>query len=325
MACKHLVIIHGRDKKPRCEEMKALVEKALIAGLQRVNEESADKIRNNSIKLSFVYYGDINNRLLVQRHCRLKYIMEEENGQWYVRRGYYDKDLETLIQRPTAEHTSEDYDKLVADQMGERLKDNAASMFSPVLSIFGMSNRAIKRFLPDLGSYLDSRVVGSEIRERLQCPLAKALRCDEDVMLLSHSMGCMVSYDVLWKFSRMSEYKELWNKKIKVWLTLGNPLGEPAVKEGLYDSDEPDDGRYPKNIEHWINISAVDDYISHDQTVRDDFRKMLHEKLVGAIDDLPPIYTFWKDQCGKFNAHNFFGYLNHPKVAEQVDRWIRSE
>lgn len=100
---------------------------------------------------------------------------------------------------------------------------------------------------------------------------------DEDVALVSHSMGCMVSYDVLWKFSRMSEYKELWDKKIKLWMTLGNPLGEPAVLRNLYDSNEPQDGKYPKNIIHWININAKDDYVAHDGDVSDDFYFMLRE------------------------------------------------
>ncbi|MCH6186297.1 hypothetical protein MKN04_01270 [Paenibacillus polymyxa] len=53
MGTKHRVIIHGRDKKPRCDEMLRLIKKALIAGLRRVNEEAAQKLEQEQILLTF--------------------------------------------------------------------------------------------------------------------------------------------------------------------------------------------------------------------------------------------------------------------------------
>lgn len=318
---KHLVIIHGRDKKPVCEEMLKLTIQSLVAGLGRVDETAAKKFNEGAIQLSFIYYGDINNGLLLKRHPELKKIMHEINGNWYVKDDYYDEDMERLIQRLTSSLNAENYRELLQGQEQIALRDDLARTISPFVSLFDMSYRAIRRLLPDLGAYLTSRVVGSEIRERLQKPLANALQKD-DVMLISHSMGCMVSYDVLWKFSRMSEYKHLWDKKLNIWLTIGNPLGEPSVSKGLYDSDEPEDGKYPTNIKNWININAVDDYIAHDLTMEDDFRPMLHERLVNHIIDEPPIYNFWKDHMGRCNPHNLFGYLNHPDVAKHVAKWM---
>ncbi|WP_019424578.1 hypothetical protein [Paenibacillus sp. OSY-SE] len=323
MATKHLVIIHGRAKKPECNEMERLVRTSLIAGLRRVNENAAIAVEQNTIKMTFVYYGDINNRILIKDDSNLKKKMVEVNGNWYVRPGSYDADLQHLLERPTDRHTEKDYEEWIQDAGLIRIYDDLARVMSPIFSIFGAEDRMIAKLLPDLGSYLLSRVVGSEIRERLQLPLKKILLEDEDIALLSHSMGCMVSYDVLWKFSRMSEYKELWDKKIKLWMTLGNPLGEPAVQRNLYDSNEPQDGRYPKNIINWININAKDDYVAHDGDVNDDFHLMLSRNLVQKIEDFPRIYTFWKDSDGTYNPHNFFAYLNHPTVADQLNKWIQ--
>lgn len=325
---KRLVIIHGRDKKPDRETMLRLVKRSLTTGLERVNEHAANKVLHEEIPITFVYYGDINNALLLEKikeNPKLMERMKEVNGKWYVQDDYYDDDLQHLIERPTEQLTKKNYQQLIEGQKLLSLLDEAATVVSPVLSLFDMSYDLIRDLLPDLGAYLNSRVVGSEIRELLQKPLAEALDKDEDIMLISHSMGCMVSYDVLWKFSRMSEYKHLWGKKINVWLTIGNPLGEPAVKKGLYDSNEPRDGRYPKNIRKWINISAVDDYISHDTTIQDDFAQMLNENLVEKITDESLIYNFWRDQFGKCNPHNLFGYLNHPHVANQIAKWIVAE
>ncbi|MGW8957587.1 hypothetical protein [Paenibacillus sp. NPDC055715] len=323
MGTKHLVIIHGRDKKPKCEEMLRLIKIALIAGLRRVNEEAAQKLEQEHITLTFIYYGDINNRLLLPNSQIRDVFEKDSNGEFYVPDHYYDESLEQLINRPTDQMTPEEYNRLIANEPLIHSYDEIAKILSPYLSLFGMSTRAIKKLLPDLGAYLTSRVVGSQIRERLQAPLAKALSSGDDVMLLSHSMGCMVAYDVLWKFSRMSEYKHLWEHKVNDWLTLGNPLGEPAVKRSLYDSNEPDDGMYPINIRHWTNINAVDDYIAHDATIEDDFSLMLSRNLIESIDDQPLIQTFWKDShTGRSNPHNFFAHLNHPKVAEHVADWI---
>lgn len=326
MSSKHLVIIHGRDKKPVCEVMEGLVRKSLAAGLRRVDEDTASMLEKGAVKLTFVYYGDINNRLLLERQDmkpREDYWIKQ-HGKWYVRPDFYEEDLQRLIARPTAELNKEAYKELVRDQPWITFKDELAGAVSPFLSLFDMSYRAIRKLLPDLGAYLDSRVVGSQIRERLQAPLGKALNDGEDVMLISHSMGCMVAYDVLWKFSRMSEYKQLWQRRVQVWLTIGNPLGEPSVLNGLYDSNEPEDGRYPTNVNKWININAVDDYIAHDQTIADDFRPMISRQLVQELSDGPAIYNLWKDNKGRCNPHNLFGYLNHPDVASQVARWISS-
>ncbi|MEC0233152.1 hypothetical protein P4H71_02115 [Paenibacillus kribbensis] len=324
MGTKQLVIIHGRDKKPKCDEMLRLIKMALIAGLRRVNEEAAQRLEQEHISLTFSYYGDINNRLLLESRPRYGQLFEkEEDGNFYVPDHFYDESMQQLINRPTDQMTPEEYELLIANEPIIHFYDDAAKKLSPYLSLFGMSTRAIKKLLPDLGAYLTSRVVGSQIRERLQAPLTKALSSGDDVMLLSHSMGCMVAYDVLWKFSRMSEYKHLWEYKVNEWITLGNPLGEPAVKRSLYDSNEPDDGMYPANIRHWTNINAVDDYIAHDAAIEDDFYLMLSRNLIESINDQPLIYTFWKDShTGRTNPHNFFAYLNHPKVAEQVANWI---
>ncbi|MGN8229820.1 hypothetical protein [Paenibacillus polymyxa] len=84
MGSKHLVIIHGRDKKPRCDEMLRLIKKALIAGLRRVNEEAAQKLEQEQILLTFSYYGDINNRLLLESQPRYRELFEEDDGDFYV-------------------------------------------------------------------------------------------------------------------------------------------------------------------------------------------------------------------------------------------------
>ena len=131
-------------------------------------------------------------------------------------------------------------------------------------------------------------------------------------------------YDVLWKFSRMSEYIEVREKPVSLWLTLGNPLGEPSVQNELYDADEREDGKFPTNVHRWSNITAHDDIIAHDATIEDDFREMTRREFIeeGNIRELPRIYNFWV-RNKRSNPHKFYGYLNHPEFAQALVDWIK--
>ena len=140
-------------------------------------------------------------------------------------------------------------------------------------------------------------------------------------------MGCMVAYDVLWKFSRMSEYGDLraTGTRISRWITLGCPLGEAGVKANLYDSDEFDfqggTDKHPKDIiVDWFNFAAVDDFISHDATMKNDYSAMLKYGYLTSIRDISVYncYTF----KGTSNPHKLYGYLVNPKCAAAVADWI---
>jgi hypothetical protein len=321
---KRLLIIHGRSTKPVQSEKERLVKQALVAGLRRVDPGSADVIEADQISCLLAYYGDINNSIMVGINPELKEEMVEVDGNWYEPPGSFDADLRDLLDRPTERHTYDEYRELLRQVPDWKYGDDLARIASPLLNVLGLSQRAILRLFPDLGAYLTSRVIGSEIRQRLQEPLLEAMRSGDDVAIISHSMGCMVTYDVLWKLSRMSEYRDVRDAKISLWMTLGSPLGETAVQENLYDSNEPSDGRYPTNIKEWINISAQDDIVSADTTIRDDFKEMVSRGLVERVEEPACIYNFWKNAEGS-NPHKFFGYLNHPTVAQYISQWLRQD
>ena len=122
----------------------------------------------------------------------------------------------------------------------------------------------------------------------------------------------------------MSEYRDVQEKsaRVNLWLTLGNPLGEPGVIDNLYDSNEREDGKYPKDIiNRWINISARDDFVAHDEKVSDDYRAMKQLGYVRELKDIVNIHNFWEGTQGS-NPHKFYGYLDNPTVAREIAKWI---
>lgn len=326
---KHLIVIHGRSTKPSETEKKRLTKEALLHGLSRVDSLAAKKFKDKKIKYTFIYYGDVNNREMIERKPSLRKSLTGENDKKYgyapcVAKKTYDADLQKLFLYK--QFTKNAYKRFLKNVPDTRAFDEIASVFSWLGSKLNFSDYVISAATADMGAYLLTRKVGSEIRERLQGPLKRALMANEDICLLSHSMGCIVSYDVLWKFSQMSEYKKIMESgnTVNLWLTLGNPLGEPGVKDNLYDAHEKQDGKYPRYIiNNWTNISAVDDFVSHDSRIADDYKEMKDARYLNRLVDLSEIYTFWCSNSGA-NPHKFYGYLDNPTVAKQISRWIKS-
>lgn len=330
MATKHIIIIHGRASKPSGSKKQELIMKSFLHGLGRVDEKAANAVKKGKVKCSVVYYGDINNQLLIAAGAKTKKEFPGKNDPEYGNApceapDSYDADLDRLLARSTDAFGKKDYQKLLADHKDRRWLNEAASVTSAVASLFGLNDEIVAKATPDMGAYLQSRKVGSEVRERLAVPLKPALLEGEDICLVSHSMGCIVSYDVLWKYSQMSEYRDVQNSgnRVSLWLTLGCPLGEPGVKKRLYDANEPTDGIYPRNIiQNWVNVAAYDDFVSHDSKIVDDFGEMRSRGWLRSIKD-QRIYNFWTGADGT-NPHKFYGYLDHPDVATQISAWMSS-
>jgi hypothetical protein len=326
---KHLIVIHGRASKPAHKEKQRLVKEALLHGLDRVDQKARAAVESEKVKFSFSYYGDISNRLLAERskriHGELTGKDPDHDNQPCQPAGSYDQDMGRMLAQQSFDKAA--YKRFLKNTRDKRGLDEAAAAISWFANLINLNERIVSKVTPDMGAYLLTRKVGSEIRTRLQEPLGKALIDGDDVCLVSHSMGCIVSYDVLWKFSQMSEYREIQNRgnPVSLWLTLGNPLGEPGVRKNLYDANERDEGRFPKHIiRDWVNIAATDDFVSHDEKIADDFKDMLKAGYVNSIkDDSRGVYTFWSGKDGA-NAHKFYGYLDNPKVAQYIADWMNS-
>ena len=323
---KHIIFVHGRATKPSQKEKEGLVRSALVHGVARGDHEAAEAIRSGRVRFTVAYFGDINNRILRRSSTHAwKWMAKKDpdHGNALCEDGaYYYDSLAQALSRPSDAFTKRDYKEWLRQVDHFTSLDEVARGASAIASLLGLSDELVRRTSPDTAAYLTQRTVGSEIRTRLQEPLKEALLQDHDVCLLGHSMGCLVGYDVLWKFSRLSEYRRLRAKKVSLFLTLGNPLGDTGVRHNLYDAAEPEESQYPENIiDTWVNISAYDDFICHDADVGDDFREMKRRGYLNRIIDRPKIYNFWKGSGGS-NPHKLYAYLNHPDVGAELARWI---
>ncbi|MDH5241120.1 MAG: hypothetical protein OEW73_10080, partial [Gammaproteobacteria bacterium] len=64
-----------------------------------------------------------------------------------------------------------------------------------------------------------------------------------------------------------------------------------------------------------------DDYTCHDNTLADDFKMMLKQRVVSAVHD----YRIFNlaVRYGRSNPHSSIGYYIHPRVSKILADWLQ--
>ena len=305
-----LLFVHGRHFKPAADELMDISVTAVKAAIERDSPDVIDLFHGMHKRIA--YYGDISNEFLTdagQRYDEKLDVGDRRNA------------LQSLcaIEKRKNFGVSR-YDRLPGKTA---IAEFAADIAAPVLSTLGLSDKVISKIAPDLSEYWNEKSdLGSRIRDRVRTAICEATDDDSRLMLVSHGTGCIATYDVLWQLSNDPEWKERFaNRKIDLWLTLGAPLGSSTASPKLLGAAEKGLERFPSNIVSWYNLSAEDDYMSHDNTLADDFKEMLEQKQVSCIRDYR-VYNL-AVRYGKSNPHSSVGYLIHPRVAQIVSDWLR--
>ena len=300
---KTIFLIHGRHFKPPKASLKRLWLEALRFGIERDHPDKLPAF--DGARKEFIYYGDVSNKELGSP-------------------GYDDTAARRETLNELKKYEKKDFNKTTYERLPGKAawKEGLADTFAGFLSTIRLSERFVEAVAPDMRQYWnpDSRY-GTEVRYPIIGPLKRAMRRGDEIMVISHSLGTMISYDTFWKFCRYGEYRpEFTGKKIDLWITLGSPLADETVKRYLKGAGASDYWRYPDNIVRWVNVAAEDDYISHDGKVADDYSAMKKLGLIESITD-KRIYNL-AVRNGKSNPHHGAGYLIDPDVAGVVARWL---
>ena len=314
---KRLFLIHGRGFKPYRPALEKLWFEAIEHGLARDDSDLLKAYRHVPRKL--VYYGDISNEFLSRRAHEEPY---DECGDLNDRKCC----LNRLKKYPRKQFLGNE-GKIEYRALPGRAswKETLADILGSLTDAIGLAEPAIRKVAPDIGQYWEpDESFGSDVRGELTLTLEKALCAGDDVMLVAHSLGSMIAYDVLWKFSYYGEYRELRRREnqLSLLVTLGSPLGVDTVKRFLKGSAASGQRRYPYLLRRWENLAAEDDYVCHDETLCDDYRKMKRWDLIESIRDHRIYNLAVRD--GKSNPHHGVGYLIHPCFIQILADWLKT-
>ena len=315
---KHIIMVHGRNYKPAKAVLKRNWIDAIKSGIERdCDSQVLEKFKKT--KKTMAYYGKLSNDFLT-KHTGDIWTPADEKADIADRNNA----LTALKAYKTDQFDKKNYDKI--RDWTDVVKEATAGLISGPSSVLRIGDNIVGWVAPDMANYWNPDAeFGSEVRWELTEILVRAITAGDDILLISHSLGTIVSYDVLWKLSHYGEYGKLRKKgnKVNTLITIGSPLGDANVKKQLKGAAVAIDNvrRYPKYIQHWINFAAEDDYISHDPTLGDEFKEMKKLKLIDDIIDNKKIYNM-SIRDGNSNPHHSTGYLIHPDLVSAVATWL---
>jgi len=194
-------------------------------------------------------------------------------------------------------------------------------------SALTFKDNIINSVLNEIDVYVSQQYVADKIRNTLVELIIKAWNENKSIMIIGHSMGSFIAYDVLWSLSHRSQYKKYFDKKIEYFITMGSPLGDEYIKDILLceNFDNQQKKYYPANIESWYNFSAVGDVVCHDKSLRDDYMsKMLDLGVLSDFRDYVNLYNPYRIENHP-NPHKSHGYLVQPKFEKVLKKFLELE
>jgi hypothetical protein len=291
-----IIFVPGLLPKPEREVHREALLRCLLAGVQRIDPDVAAAIEAQPAAFDIVSW--------TYDFYRTRQDFEEDRAA-----------VEAVIEKSEADER----DIAEATSWKRRLTRWIYKLGDRVpFLIPHLANERMELHLRDLTRYLsDVNGIAAHTRRMLKAPLLAAAAGNNPVLLIAHSMGSVIAYDSLWELSR-SSYADM---RLDLLLTMGSPLGQSYMQHRLKGGDETGAGRYPTNIRHWRNLSAVGDLTALDPTLADDFGEMLELGLVESLEDELLLTNFRLN--GQLNVHAEYGYLVNEKTARTIVEWWR--
>ena len=297
---KIIIGIHGLGNKPEQHLLEEWWIKSIKEGLDRSG------LIYENIPFKLIYWADI----LYPQPESLD--IKDKEDPCYLSEPYVPLEAETH-RKPDPEKLSSKIFKYIEEQLDKIfLKEDMTLNFNNV------TDRIIHSYFKDLEIYYsDDSVYQSDppvlAREVIRNRLLDVLKeyCKDDILLIGHSMGSIIAYDVL--INHQDECR------VNTFVTVGSPLGIPIIISRIFE--EQKSLKVPPNISgKWYNLSDPEDLVAMDHTLEDDF----HENPNNIVIQDMLVYNDYQINDKK-NPHKIYGYLRTPEMADILTKFLKVE
>lgn len=277
--------IHGLANKPPAAQLEAGCRKAILEGLKRNCGNTEQQIEFASI-----YWADV---------C-------------YKEEGAKDPDDEPYIAAPGTGPLPKYEDRWIdhLKETGLSLGGSALDWGKHYADAHRIADTVLQKKLKDLHRYYNEPTLRSELRRRLKDALV-AVGSNTRIMLLAHSMGSIIAYDVLRDIGRDNPRFQLDH-----FVTLGSPLGLPHVLSRI--RQENHEVRTPSVVARWTNLADRRDPVALDVHLANDYRA--NDREVKVSDNL--VINGYVSPSREANYHKIYGYLRAPELSEMIRTFI---
>jgi hypothetical protein len=302
-----LLYVPGLRAKPPPRTHRRELFRCLVEGVRRIDPESAGAIQQREscfdvVSWTYDFYG---------KHRDIELDLPA---------------IERLLRQPEA--TQDDIRRAVSLRRRALRWLYHLADYLPFL-VPQLADERLELHLRDLRRYVHNEFeVADAVRRLVSLPLRAAAKSGRPILLIGHSMGSVIAYEVLWQMSRDSMDRDPIDRdskddvQIDLFMTMGSPLGQRTIQRTLKGSTDHGLNRYPHNIRRWVNIAAFGELTAVDMTLRNDFADMIELGLIEDIED-HAVFNYYRSD-GELNVHAEYGYLINEACATQVCNWWRA-
>ncbi len=319
---KKIILIHGLSSKPPAAVALDLWRKTLLENIRVIDGGLARQLEKKPQVFEMAYWADA-----VPHHI--------PDDAAYCRK------LEVQVDEIIAERrrVKDRFHVGTGEKVGSFFKDRGIDLAKLLAGALSIKDDVMTGFFRETELYDQDQYIADRIRAPLEAALRKAWDRNCEPIIVSHSMGSFISYDVLWRFShrRTEAFRGYHRKKIKMFVTMGSPLGDPTVRNLLFASHHPDHGRrrFPTNIERWHNYACLGDVVAHQKNFHDifyqpmralklfpakpGFRTIDYANLHNPFEVVPHRGNRNRERR---NPHKSFGYLVQPRLGSWIADYL---
>ncbi len=322
LASKKIIMVHGLASKPPADFTHHLWRRTLTENLRVSHRQLAQSLDAHDEVFESAYWANV-----VPHH------IPDSAG--------YCKKLQVQVDKLIDERREikDGFHVGMKEKMGGFFKDRGLDLVKLLAGALTIKDDVMTDFLRETELYDQDQYIADKIRAPLENTLRRTWDEGREPIIVAHSMGTFISYDVLWRFShrKTDGFKKYNNKRVKMFITLGSPLGDSTVRDLLFARHHLDHSqrRFPTNIDFWHNYACLGDVVSHQKNFSDIFYQPMRElklfpsgKKFRSIDyvDLHNPFEVVTHSGNrnkeKRNPHKSYGYLAQPRLGSWIADYL---
>ncbi|MCP4874435.1 MAG: hypothetical protein GY896_03030, partial [Gammaproteobacteria bacterium] len=241
---KKIIMIHGLASKPPRDITHELWRRTLTENIRVSQGRLAASLDAQPDVFESAYWADV-----VPHH------IPDDAG--YIRK------LQVQVDKVITERREikDRFHVGMGEKVGSFFKDRGLDLVKLLAGALTVKDDVMINFLRETELYDQDQYIADQIRAPLENILRRAWDEGREPIVLSHSMGTFVSYDVLWRFAhrKTANFKKYNRKRVKMFVTMGSPLGDSTVRDLLFAKHHEKHGQrqYLTNIDFWHNYACL--------------------------------------------------------------------
>ena len=322
LTSKKIIMIHGLASKPPPDFTHHLWCKTLTENIRVSHRQLARSLDAHAEVFESAYWANV-----IPHH------IPDDAG--------YSKKLQLQVDKVIDERREikDGFHVGMKEKVGSFFKDRGLDLVKLLAGALSVKDDVMTDFLRETELYEQDQYIADQIRAPLENALRRAWDEGREPIIVAHSMGTFISYDVLWRFShrKTAGFKKYNNKRVKMFITLGSPLGDSTVRDLLFARHHQGHSQrqFPINIDFWHNYACLGDVVSHQKNFSDIFYQPMRElklfpsgKKFRSIDYVDLHNPFevvthaGNRNREKRNPHKSYGYLAQPRLGSWIADYL---